>query len=365
VNAADGPGLKASYVMPYLRALGEMGDVSRLLATYAGLPRPLRHLRAVRLVVLAFAGRPDLLRLLFEKPIALDPTPAKSYWLAVSEQAAGDLANAAKRLEALREGEFLREQVNQRLVTPAPRVEQEDLTPEARSVLAELEREIVDARVLRQEGPPRRAIATFALMGVLVVVFVVEAALGKNDTDQLIKLDALIRLGALVLPPELTGGGAGWRVISAGFLHVNETHLAMNLLGLWVLGRSVERMSGPLATLVAFVASSIGAYTTGLFFMHADVQHPAVALGASAGVMGLVGALASFNAAGYLFRRNRLLGRQLGGIAAIIGIQLIFDAYHPGVSSFLHLAGAGWGALVALPYALYIFRGTTGKGARD
>jgi membrane associated rhomboid family serine protease len=361
VNAAGGPGLKTSYVMPYLRALGEMGDVSRLLATYARLPRPLRHLRAVRLVVLAFAGRPDLLRLLFETPLARDPTPAKSYWLAVAEQAAGDLANAAKRLEALRDGEFLREQVNQRLVTPAPRVEPADLLPEARNALAELEREIVDARVLGPEGPPRRAIATFALMGVLVVVFVVEAVFGKIDADHLIEVDTLIRLGALVLPPE---GGAGWRVIAAGFLHVNETHLAMNLLGLWVLGPLVERTSGPLGTLVGFVVSSVGAYATALFFMHTDVHHHAVALGASAGVFGLVGALASFAATGYLLQGNRLLGRQLGGIAAIVGIQLIFDAYHPGVSTFLHLAGAGWGALVALPYALYTFRATSGKGAR-
>ena len=129
----------------------------------------------------------------------------------------------------------------------------------------------------------------------------------------------------------------------------------MNLLGLWVLGRSVERGFGRLSMLVAFFVSSVGAYTTGLFFMPAPAEHRAIALGASAGLFGLVGALGSYAAVGFLRRRNRLFGRQLAGILLVIGIQLVFDAFHPAASSFLHLAGAAWGAALAVPYALARF----------
>ena len=41
--------------------------------------------------------------------------------------------------------------------------------------------------------------------------------------------------------------------------------------------------------------------------------------------------------------------------ALIVGLQLFFDWYHPVVSSFLHLAGLGSGAVLALPFALRTF----------
>jgi hypothetical protein len=107
--------------------------------------------------------------------------------------------------------------------------------------------------------------------------------------------------------------------------------------------------------LLVFLGSSVGAYTIGLFFMPADLDHPKILLGASAGVLGLVGGLASFAASGYLLHKNRLLGRQLRGAVLIVGLQLVFDAYHPVVSSFLHIAGLACGAALALPGALYYF----------
>jgi rhomboid protease GluP len=144
--------------------------------------------------------------------------------------------------------------------------------------------------------------------------------------------------------------------VSAGFVHVNGIHLVMNLLGLWVLGRLVERSSGPLPLLIAFLGSSTGAFTLGLLFMRATITEPRAALGASAGVFGLVGCIATFAAIGYLVARIRRFQFWLRGAGLIVGLQLLFDAYHPEVSSFLHLAGIGCGAVLALPFALHTFR---------
>ena len=336
--------------MPYLRALGETGDTSRMLTAYEKLPalRPAARPYPTRSGRVFGAPRPrgGAVR----RSARSRPGPSRTYWLAVAEQASGDTAAAAQRLGALVSAEVLAVQAKKRLLSPARVVSGAALSPEARGVLDVLAREIREARALPgARTAPRRPFATLALMGVLAVVFVVGKLRNENDTE------ALIRLGALVLPPELVGGGAWWRVVTAGFLHVNETHLAMNLFGLWVLGRSVERGFGPLPMFVAFFVSSVGAYTTGLFFMPATAEHPAIALGASAGVFGLVGALGSYAAVGFLRRRNRLFGRQLVGMVLVVGIQLVFDAFHPGVSSFLHLAGAAWGAALAVPYALRRF----------
>ena len=344
--------------MPYLRALGETGDTSRLLTTYEKLPVFIRRLAHVRLVVVAFSARPELAEALFDGPLARDPPLSRSYWLAVAEQASGDSAAAAQRLGALISADVLAAQAKKRLLSPAPLVSGATLSPEARRVLDALAREIREVRAL--PGPrtaSRPPFATLALMGVLAVVFVVGKMRNENYTD------ALEELGALVLPPERAGGGAWWRVVTAGFLHVNATHLAMNLFGLWVLGRAVERGFGPLPMFVAFFASSVGAYTTGLFFMPATAEHPAIALGASAGVFGLVGALGSYAAVGFLRRRNRWFGRQLVGMVLVVGIQLVFDAFHPGVSSFLHLAGAAWGAALAVPFAFRRFENPRAVGA--
>ncbi|HEX6274367.1 MAG TPA: rhomboid family intramembrane serine protease, partial [Polyangiaceae bacterium] len=326
------------------------GDPSRLLATYAKLPAPFRRVPTVRLVAAAFSGRPDLVRALLDGPLVRDPEPSRAYWLAVAEQASGAAAVATERLQALAAGDMLVEQAKHRLMVPAPLVAPSALTPDARRTLDALAREIRETRAFLSVPPkPRLPAATVALMVVLALIFVAgELQSGSRD-------ETLIRFGALVLPSERTGG-VFWRVFAAGFLHADATHLAMNLLGLWVLGRAVERAFGSLPMLLAFLGSSVGAYVMGSFFMHATPDRPALAVGASAGVLGLVGALAGHAAVGFLLERNRMLGRQLVGMGFVVAVQLLFDAYHPNVSSFLHLAGVGCGAAIALPYAWWRFR---------
>jgi membrane associated rhomboid family serine protease len=57
-----------------------------------------------------------------------------------------------------------------------------------------------------------------------------------------------------------------------------------------------------------------------------------------------------------LLRKDRLLGRGLRAMLAIVALQVVFDSFHPMVSSFLHLAGCACGAVLSLPYSLYVFR---------
>lgn len=335
-------------VTPYLRALGELGETSRLLSTFAALPLPVRRLGGLRLTAVAYSGRPALVRALFDAHLVSGLPALRNYWLAVAEQAQGNVVSAKERLEGLLGGDVFAAQARERLNSPAPVVRTEALEPEAARVLAAIGREIEEARALPGATAPRRPLATLGLMTVLLLVFV-----GGELADGS-PVEKAVRFGALVLPPELVGG-TGWRVMSAGFVHANGTHLVMNLLGLWVLGRMIERSWGPFLLVGAFLGASVGAYVIGLFFMQASEMQPKVLLGASAGVLGLVGSLASFAAIGYFIGENRSLGQRVLWAGLIVAMQLVFDAFHPVVSSFLHLAGIACGAVLALPYALYTF----------
>jgi membrane associated rhomboid family serine protease len=42
----------------------------------------------------------------------------------------------------------------------------------------------------------------------------------------------------------LTLSGQWWRLVSANFVHINLSHLVLNLIGLWILGKRVERLLG-------------------------------------------------------------------------------------------------------------------------
>ncbi|HEX6278226.1 MAG TPA: hypothetical protein VFZ53_34510, partial [Polyangiaceae bacterium] len=143
-------------LMPYLRALGETGDPSRLLATYAKLPAPFRRVPTVRLVAAAFCGRPDLVRALLDGPLVRDPEPSRVYWLAIAEQASGAGAVATERLQALAAGDMLVEQAKHRLMVPAPLVAPSALSPEARRTLDALAREIRETRAFLSVPPKPR-----------------------------------------------------------------------------------------------------------------------------------------------------------------------------------------------------------------
>ena len=104
--------------------------------------------------------------------------------------------------------------------------------------------------------------------------------------------------GALVIPtPVLAAAGAltpaslqpgeQSRLIAAGFLHADLTHLLTNLLSLLIVGPFLERRLGGTAFSLVYVASLIGAGITSLL-LHSG---PFLGVGASGAVFGVMGAL--------------------------------------------------------------------------
>lgn len=340
----------------YLRALGETGQRASMLHRYHEFTtrRPQTDvflLSLMRMNVAAFAGLPGTVKQLLEGPLSSLAPPIKASWLASARQVAGEHQEAEVELRAAAAlahadgaqpaGGNLTRNVERRIQHPLPALAPDELDREARRVLSELEREVSHERQFAPiSSSPRRAIrATWLLAASLIAVFVVELC-GGSSTD----LDNLVDLGALVLPTERTPGES-WRIFTAGFLHFGPLHLTLNLLALTLLGRWLERATGARFLLSCYLTSTLASTALAPWLTALEAGETQVLVGASGGVMGLLGALLGRVAVGRLRGRSLLVSRQLRLLVALVAFQVIFDSWTPNVSSACHLVGLGTGLL--------------------
>lgn len=145
-------------------------------------------------------------------------------------------------------------------------------------------------------------------------------------------------LGAKV--SSLIAHGEYWRLVTANFLHGSWLHLAGNVVSLFVVGRLIETFYGPARTFVLFVLTAI-AGTIASYLLTA-----AVSLGASTGVLGLMGALVWHN---WKYREHlpERLNYIYPRLLALVALQFTLDQILPGVDAFGHLGGFAAGVLLA------------------
>jgi rhomboid protease GluP len=128
-----------------------------------------------------------------------------------------------------------------------------------------------------------------------------------------------------------------WRLVTAGFLHGGLLHIAMNSWVLYDLGAQVEQVYGtPRYLVIYFFGTVVGFYLSVL-------RSPVLSIGASAGIMGLVGAMIAFGVA------NRTsIGRQIRNhygryVVYILAFGLIGGF---GVDNWAHIGGLAGGFAV-------------------
>jgi hypothetical protein len=127
-----------------IRALGELGRVDEMIATYASAESvlPPNELRLSRLFVLAFTGRADAVRSLLSSQFrSLDPG-SKAYWIFIAEQAAGREDEEARRAlvsyARVADDETFRRRVDRHLNT-APSLGGINLSAQSRATLAAID----------------------------------------------------------------------------------------------------------------------------------------------------------------------------------------------------------------------------------
>ncbi len=104
--------------------------------------------------------------------------------------------------------------------------------------------------------------------------------------------DALIRAFALWPPAASAGDIHGplmpWQPLTYAFQHANGAHLALNMLGLHMFGRDVERTLGALRTWLLYTSSILGAAFAQIICTALGILSVALVIGASGGVFGLL-----------------------------------------------------------------------------
>jgi rhomboid protease GluP len=136
-----------------------------------------------------------------------------------------------------------------------------------------------------------------------------------------------------------------WTVLAAGWLHAGLLHIGFNLYWVRFLAPAVAELYGPSRMVIIYSASSILGFLLSSVVQAAMMQaghHGAVlTLGASAPILGMVGALAYYGRRG----GSRVIGSQAWSYAATM---LLFGFLMPGIDNFAHIGGFAGGYLSAL-----------------
>ena len=191
-------------------------------------------------------------------------------------------------------------------------------------------------------NPPQKiAYTTYILITLNLLIYALEIKLGGSQSSF-----ALDRLGALV--PEKVLAGEWWRLIGANFLHYGSFHLATNMLSLFFIGRLIELSLGAKYYLTIYLFSGVGSMLTFTLLAFRLGLSNALLVGASAAIMGLIGAILAISLQIWLKKRYSVTAkRRLQQIILIIVIQFIFDNIIPQVSFHAHLFGFIIGFLIS------------------
>lgn len=176
--------------------------------------------------------------------------------------------------------------------------------------------------------------ATRVLMGIIAVAGALQVISGKP------------KAAALML-----GDEERWRLLTAPLLHGHELHFFMNALGLLYLGKRIEALARwPHVVMVFLFSAWLGGEASLLFSLRETFppNEPMYALGASGGIMGMLGFLLVFEwrharLVPRSSRRRLLIALIATAVIGLVGIRFIDNAAHAG------------GLLAGMIYALVVF----------
>lgn len=349
----------------YLQALGETGDLSGMLRHFEQvIEHPQRGtsiimLNIARMKVAAFCGDLELVATLLDGPLSHFDLATREFWLATALQTHGRREESLAMFAELKNADDRQIAIasERRMLHPLASVNAPD--SECCRVLSEIRKALQHESHFALMMAPAAAIpiATWGLVGVLLLMFGAEMLHGEvgrivwestslSSWEKLqlmlsntIDNQNLYQMGALVLPASFSPD-SNWRVLRAAFLHFGLLHLSMNVAGLLIFGQRLEEAWGALLTCISYLTCAIlSIYLMTLLPMGTSANEPYVLVGASGGVMGLVGCLLGYLGRGRLVRRNHVVAKEFNLLFLIVVAQMVFDQLTPNVSSECHLLG--------------------------
>jgi membrane associated rhomboid family serine protease len=193
----------------------------------------------------------------------------------------------------------------------------------------------------------RRPVATYSLIASFVAVFIVEKLLIRGASG-----DGLFQMGAVSnVQPDW------WRFVAYAFLHDPggggqgvsglPLHVLFNSFAMYLVGRLVEQLYGWRVLVATFLVTAAGAGLASVV-VAAVTNSVALTIGASGGIMGLLG---------LLFVLGRVQGRDVPvGVAHAMrqyaityaAMVVVFGFIVPNVDNVAHIGGFVTGALVGV-----------------
>ncbi len=347
IEAKTDKPLEHGGALVYIRALGETGDLARLIDAYfdamvlwQNRDHMAEEIATVRLFVAAFLGRPAIVSALFAGPLRHFNASMKQYWIAIAEAAGGDRERAAQIFGELQRDpeDRMRNAAAFRLAQPPTRIE--ELGENVRAMLAQIENDVRDtAAYADQHAHAKRPLLSYAAVAVLAAVH--GYVVWQQQSDPMAVYDI-----GLFWSPAVLEGGEWWRIITAVFLHASWMHLAMNVLGLLWFGPFVERFLGRVRWLLIYVVGGVGGFAVLAGLDALGWREPTAALGASGSVMALIGASIGIFLRGS--SRSVVAAKRLRDMLTFVGIQVVFDILAPRVSMTAHVAGLLIGFVLGL-----------------
>lgn len=183
--------------------------------------------------------------------------------------------------------------------------------------------------------PQVRPVLTYALLMLLLLMWLIQEYLGGSTTDEV-----LLRLGA-TYGPFIIENGEWWRFGTAMFLHIGVIHLVFNSVALLSLGNRSEAQFGHERFLFIYLISGLlgGVWS---FWLRGWMEYSA---GASGAVFGILGA-----ELGYLFFHRRALGEmgqaQRSSLIRTILFNILIGASVAYINNAAHIGGLVSGAVL-------------------
>jgi len=176
---------------------------------------------------------------------------------------------------------------------------------------------------------------SYILVGSIIVVCLAQFLTAAGNLHEKDWVSYSIELAGLVKP--LVWKGEWWRILTGGALHAGLFHIYFNSQALYGFGSTIEYFANRAHLAIIFLLAVIGGGIMSLIFMPTGKS-----VGASGGIMGLVGYLAIY---GYR-RKHQLPPDFLKSMLINIGFIAAFGiiAYRF-VDNFAHLGGLLVGAI--------------------
>ncbi|ALJ18471.1 rhomboid family intramembrane serine protease [Microbacterium sp. No. 7] len=186
------------------------------------------------------------------------------------------------------------------------------------------------AAVVRRRADGRPTV-TYAIILVTSLFFLIGLVPGIGPrVESALAFNSLLMIPGFAFEP--------WRILTVTLVHAGIWHVALNMLAVWALGRSLEPLLGPWRYLTLYVLSAMGGSA-----LVALLNPGGWVVGASGAVWGMLGAM---------FVIGRHLGANVTSIAILLGLNLVIT-FLPGsnISWQAHIGGGLVGALVGLIFA--------------